>query len=192
MAEESSITTELSTKNIKNKPYILGISGGSASGKTSVAQIIFKLMGIQDCILISLDSYYKVITPEQRANLSEYNFDHPNAFDFDLVVEHLNDLLECKEIEMPVYNFTVSNRESYTIKIKPSNLIIFEGILALYDKRVRNLMDMKIFVDTDSDVRLARRSKGIFFIESIKFSLQGHQRPWKKPQKCNPKISQIC
>jgi uridine kinase len=158
MAEESLKILDSTQKNIKTKPYLIGISGGSASGKTSVAQIIFKLIGIQDCILISLDSYYKVLAPEQYANLSEYNFDHPNAFDWDLVVKNLNDLLESKEIEMPVYNFTISRREPFTHKVKPSNLIIFEGILAFYDKRVRNLMDMKIFVDTDSDVRLARRS----------------------------------
>jgi uridine kinase len=169
MAEELTTTSELSTKQIKTKPYLIGISGGSASGKTSVAQIIFKLIGIQDCILFSLDSYYKVLSPEQYANLSEYNFDHPNAFDFDLVVKHLNDLLDLKEIEMPVYNFTVSKRESHTVTLKPSNLIIFEGILALYDKRVRNLMDMKIFVDTDSDVRLARRGK--IFIQFFQFSI---------------------
>lgn len=162
MAEDSTKLLDSSQKAIITKPYLIGISGGSASGKTSVAQIIFKLIGIQDCNLISLDSYYKKLAPEQYANLSEYNFDHPNAFDWDLVVQNLTDLLESKEIEMPVYNFTVSKRESFTHRILPSNLIIFEGILAFYDKRVRNLMDMKIFVDTDSDVRLARRSK-IFY-----------------------------
>jgi uridine kinase len=144
---------------MKTKPYLIGIAGGSASGKTSVAQVIFKFMGIQDCILISQDSYYKVLGEEQYRNLSEYNFDHPNAFDFDLISEHLNDLLNGKDVNMPVYNFTVSRRENFTNLVKPCNLIIFEGILALYDKRVRNLMDMKIFVDTDSDVRLARRGK---------------------------------
>ena len=143
----------------KSKPYLIGISGGSASGKTSVAQIIFKLIGIQDCVLVSQDSYYKVLNEDQYKNLSEYNFDHPNAFDFDLVVEHLNDLLSGKDVNMPVYNFTVSRREKFTNLVKSCNLIIFEGILALYDKRVRNLMDMKIFVDTDSDIRLARRGK---------------------------------
>jgi len=143
----------------RTKPYLIGISGGSASGKTSVAQIIFKLIGIEDCVLVSQDSYYKVIPEEQYKNLSEYNFDHPHAFDFDLIVEHLTDLLSGKDVNMPVYNFTVSRREKFTNLVKSCNLIIFEGILALYDKRVRNLMDMKIFVDTDSDVRLARRGK---------------------------------
>jgi uridine kinase len=141
------------------KPYLIGVAGGSASGKTSVAQVIFKLIGIQDCVLISTDSYYKDLKPEEYENLSEYNFDHPNAFDFDLILEHLSQLLSGKEVQMPVYNFTTSKRENYCTIVRPCNLIIFEGILALYDKRVRNLMDMKIFVDTDSDVRLARRSK---------------------------------
>ena len=145
--------------NLKTKPYLIGIAGGSASGKTSVAQMIFKLVGIQDCILVSQDSYYKVIPEEQYKNLSEYNFDHPNAFDFDLILEQLNDLLCGKDVEMPIYNFTVSRREKFTNLAKSCNLIIFEGILGLYHKRVRNLMDMKIFVDTDSDVRLARRGK---------------------------------
>lgn len=147
--------------NLKSKPYLIGISGGSASGKTSVAQIIFKHIGIEDCVLISQDSYYKQLPEEQYKNLSEYNFDHPNAFDFDLILEHLRDLLYGKDVNMPVYNFTTSRREDFTNLVKSSNLIIFEGILALYDKRVRSLMDMKIFVDTDSDVRLARR--GIIF-----------------------------
>lgn len=155
--EDTIEETIKSINQLRVKPYLIGISGGSASGKTSVAQVISKLMGIQDCILISQDSYYKVLKEDQYRNLSEYNFDHPNAFDFDLVVEHLSDLLNGKDVNMPVYNFTVSKRESFTQLVKPCNLIIFEGILALYDKRVRNLMDMRIFVDTDSDVRLARR-----------------------------------
>ena len=147
------------TNNFKIKPYLIGISGGSASGKTSVAQVIFKLIGIEDCVLISLDSYYKDMSEEEYKNLSEYNFDHPNAFDFDLICEHLADLLNGKDVQMPIYNFNISKREDKFSIVKPCHLIIFEGILALYDKRVRNLMDMKIFVDTDGDIRLARRSK---------------------------------
>ena len=122
-------------KNEREHSWSKNCSANKASPITTSAhknlepqgdQIIFKLIGIQDCILFSLDSYYKVLSPEQYANLSEYNFDHPNAFDFDLVVKHLNDLLDLKEIEMPVYNFTVSKRESHTVTLKPSNLIIFD------------------------------------------------------------------
>lgn len=143
----------------KTRPYLIGIAGGSASGKTAVANIIFKFIGIQDCLLFSMDSYYKGPNDEERKNMSEYNFDHPNAIDFELVSEHLKILMEGKSIDMPIYNFAISKREQGTVKVNPSNLIIFEGILALYDKRLRDLMDMKIFVDSDGDIRLARRSK---------------------------------
>ena len=142
-----------------NKPYIIGLSGGSASGKTSVSKEIFTKMGVEDCLMITMDSYYRVITPEERKDISNFNFDHPSAFDFDLLTVHLRDLLNGKTIEMPIYNFTTSSREKDTVTIKPTFLIIFEGIFALYDQRIRDIMDMKIFVDTDDDVRLARRSK---------------------------------
>ena len=153
--------------------YFIGISGGSASGKTSVSKIIFEKIGINDCILFSMDSYYKPIkqfsfniSENEINNLSEYNFDHPNAFDFDLLFEHLRDLSNRKIINMPIYNFTTSAREEGTQTIKPANVIIFEGILAFYDlvfvqiinQRIINLMDLLIFVDTDDDIRLARRS----------------------------------
>jgi uridine kinase len=141
------------------KPYIIGLSGGSASGKTSVSKEIFDRMGVEDCLMITMDSYYRVISPEERKNLSNFNFDHPSAFDFDLLTTHLRDLLNGKTIEMPIYSFTTSSREEKTVTTKPSYLIIFEGIFALYDQRIREIMDMKIFVDTDDDVRLARRSK---------------------------------
>ena len=143
----------------KNKPYIIGITGGSASGKTSLSIEIFKTLELQDCLLISMDSYYRVISDEERSNLINYNFDHPSAFDFELLYSNIRDLLNDKDIDMPIYDFTTSSRLKETKKVKPSKLIIFEGIFALYDPRIRSLMDMKIFVDTDDDVRLARRSK---------------------------------
>lgn len=140
------------------KPYIIGISGGSASGKTSVSKEIFDRMGFDDCLMITMDSYYRIISKEEREDLANFNFDHPTSFDYDLLNEQLTNLLNNKTVEMPVYNFTISAREEYTQTIKPSYLIVFEGIFALYDRRIRDLMDMKIFVDTDDDVRLARRS----------------------------------
>ena len=155
--------------NSKIKPYIIGITGGSASGKTSVSVEIFKTLGVDDCLLISMDSYYRVISDDERSNLSNYNFDHPNAFDFDLLNTHLRDLLNEKEIEMPIYDFTTSSRLKDTVKVKPSKLIVFEGIFSLYDPRIRSIMDMKIFVDTDDDVRLARRSKTKKFIVNYLF-----------------------
>lgn len=149
----------MSLKDIQNKPFIIGLSGGSASGKTSVSKEIFQRMGVEDCLMITMDSYYRVISDEERKNISNFNFDHPSAFDFDLLTHQLRELLNGRPVEMPIYSFTTSSREKNTITIKPSYLIIFEGIFALYDPRIRDIMDMKIFVDTDDDVRLARRSK---------------------------------
>ena len=137
-------------------PYLIGIAGGSGSGKTSVANEIFK--NIQtNCLLFSMDTYYKDLTPEQMKNISEYNFDEPKALDLDLLHSHLNDLMNWKSIEMPTYDFTTSSRQPETKKLIPCKFIIFEGILSFYDIRIRNLMNMKIFVDLDDDIRLARR-----------------------------------
>jgi len=144
------------------KPYIIGISGGSASGKTSVSKEIFQRMGVEDCLMITMDSYYRVISDEERQDLKNFNFDHPSAFDYELLLEQLRDLLNGKSVEMPIYDFNTSSRVKETECKKPTYLIVFEGIFALYDERIRNIMDMKIFVDTDDDVRLARRSKYYF------------------------------
>eukprot|EP00340_Litonotus_pictus_P004364 CAMPEP_0170518836 /NCGR_PEP_ID=MMETSP0209-20121228/4434_1 /TAXON_ID=665100 ORGANISM="Litonotus pictus, Strain P1" /NCGR_SAMPLE_ID=MMETSP0209 /ASSEMBLY_ACC=CAM_ASM_000301 /LENGTH=377 /DNA_ID=CAMNT_0010804539 /DNA_START=128 /DNA_END=1261 /DNA_ORIENTATION=- len=104
-----------------------------------------------------MDSYYRVISSDERKNLANFNFDHPSAFDFDLLLIQLRQLLNGETIEMPIYDFTTSSRKEETETRKPSHLIIFEGIFAMYDERIRNIMDMMIFVDTDDDVRLARR-----------------------------------
>lgn len=157
------MSTEITKNNLVFKPYIIGISGGSASGKTSVSREIFNRLGIDDCKLITMDSYYRVITKEERDNLSNFNFDHPSSFDFDLLLEQLRLLLNGNDIEMPIYDFVTSSRKKETETIKPAPLIIFEGIFALYDERIRNILDMMIFVDTDDDIRLARRSKYLLF-----------------------------
>ena len=140
-----------------NKPFLIGICGGSASGKTSVANIIFKYVGLQNCLLFSMDMYYKGPNDEERKHLSDYNFDHPDALDLDLLRQHLKMLSEGKEINMPIYEFNGSYRKKETQVVKPNKIIIFEGILAFHDKRMRDMMDMKIFVDLDGDVRLSRR-----------------------------------
>jgi len=141
----------------RNKPYLIGIAGGSGSGKTSVANIIFKYLGMSECLLFSMDTYYKDLTEEQQKNISEYNFDHPDALDFELLNKHLNSLMNWESINMPTYDFTTSSRRKETIKLYPNKIIIFEGILAFYDKKIRDLMNIKIFVDLDSDIRLSRR-----------------------------------
>ena len=156
----SSIITKLK-EPIKNKerkkPYLIGISGGSGGGKTSVANLIFKSIGAEYALLFSMDTYYKDLTPEQEKNLSNYNFDSPEALDLDLLYQHLNDLMHWKNIKMPTYDFSKNKRNSYTIDLKPAKIIVFEGILAFYDKRMRELMDLKLFIDLDDDIRLSRR-----------------------------------
>ena len=141
------------------EPFLIGICGGSASGKTTVAQKIIKELGVPWVTLLSMDSFYKVLSEEQHemAARNEYNFDHPDAFDFDLLNETLKRLRDGKKVEVPIYNFVTHRREAKTVSMYGANVLIFEGILAFHNKDVLDLLDMKVFVDTDSDVRLSRR-----------------------------------
>lgn len=139
------------------RPFFVGICGGSASGKTSIAKVLNKFAGSENCLLFSMDNYYKGPTPEERKRLNEYNFDCPYALDLDLLFQHLRDLMDNKEIDMPIYEFNGSYRKEETTRVAPKKIIIFEGILAFHDKRIRDLMDIKIFVSLDPDLRLSRR-----------------------------------
>ncbi|KAK6188111.1 hypothetical protein SNE40_004362 [Patella caerulea] len=141
------------------KPFVIGISGGSASGKTTVARKIIEALDVPWVSLLSMDSFYKVLNKEQhdQAARNEYNFDHPDAFDFELLIATLRRLKEGKIVEVPIYNFQTHSREPTEKTIYGANVVIFEGILTFYSKELLQMMDMKIFVDTDSDVRLARR-----------------------------------
>jgi uridine kinase len=140
-------------------PYIIGIGGGSASGKTSVSEQIIKDLGVPWVALLSMDSFYNSLTPEQieAAHQSNFNFDHPDAFSFDLLYKCLLDIKKGIKVEVPVYDFATHSRLDRTEPLYGANVVLFEGIFALYDKRVRDLMDLKLFVDTDADVRLSRR-----------------------------------
>jgi len=144
---------------VRKEPFFIGISGGSASGKTTVATNIIKQLDVQWVTLLSMDAFYKVLTEEQHqlASQNEYNFDRPDAFDFELLIDTLKRLKEYREVKVPIYNFVTHRREDRTIPMYGANVIIFEGIFSFHDDRVRNMMDMKIFVDTDSDIRLCRR-----------------------------------
>lgn len=140
------------------KPYLIGIAGASGSGKTSVANIILKYVGRSNCLLFSMDSYYKELSEKEMVNVSQYNFDSPDAIDLDLLSLHLESVMNWNSIEMPIYNFALNKRENKTQSVSPNKIIIFEGILAFYDKRIRDQMNMKIFVDLDRDICLSRRS----------------------------------
>lgn len=143
-----------------SKPILIGIAGGSASGKTSIANILKENFSLTNSInIIRMDDYYKdqsSLTIEERQNT---NYDHPLAFDFDFMCTQIKQLLECKPIEKPTYDFTVHNRSDITEIVNPSDVIILEGLFALYNPEIRELEDIKIFVDTDSDIRIIRRLK---------------------------------
>ncbi|XP_036281746.1 uridine-cytidine kinase-like 1 isoform X6 [Pipistrellus kuhlii] len=139
--------------------FAIGLGGGSASGKTTVARMIIEALDVPWVVLLSMDSFYKVLTRQQQeqAALHNYNFDHPDAFDFDLIVSTLQKLKQGKSVKVPVYDFTTHSRKKDWKMLYGANVIIFEGIMAFADKTLLELLDMKIFVDTDSDIRLVRR-----------------------------------
>ena len=137
-------------------PIIIGIAGGSGSGKTTFAQNLKKEFE-NEIVVLSHDFYYKnhdELTFEERKKL---NFDHPNAFDTDMLVEHLKELKNGNPIDHPVYSFVRHNREEQTVRVEPRKIILVEGILIFENKELRDLMDIKIFVDTDADIRFIRR-----------------------------------
>lgn len=141
----------------KKTPLIIGITGGSGSGKTSVTNAISEVFKNHSVVVIQQDYYYKDqshLKFEERLNT---NYDHPLAFDNDLLLEHIHNLLDNKAIEKPVYDYARHTRSSETIKIEPKDVIILEGILVLEDERLRNMMNIKLFVDTDADLRIIRR-----------------------------------
>ena len=135
---------------------IIGIAGGTGSGKTTVVKKIMESLPKNRVVLLPQDSYYKDsshVPVELRQNI---NFDHPDAFDWELLSEHIFRLKKGDSIEQPVYSFITSTRQSETIHIEPQEVVIIAGILALSDKKLRDLMDLKIFVDADPDERLIR------------------------------------
>jgi len=141
------------------EPFVIGICGGSASGKTTVAKKIIEELDVPWVTLLSMDSFYKVLSEESHklAENNDYNFDHPDAFDFDLMVSTLKRLKAGKRVEVPCYNFVTHSREKRTKIMYGANVIICEGILLFSHTKLLEMLDMKIFIDTDSDVRLSRR-----------------------------------
>lgn len=135
---------------------IIGIAGGTGSGKTTVVRKIVEALPPNYVAVVPLDSYYNdttELTDEQRKAI---NFDHPDAFDWKLLIEQVNDLRHGKSIEQPTYSYILSNRLPETIHVDPKPVIIIEGIMTLINRKLRDMMDLKIFVDCDSDERLIR------------------------------------
>ncbi|WP_125154649.1 uridine kinase [Clostridium rectalis] len=139
------------------RPVLIGISGGTGSGKSTIAKEIYTKFH-ENCIaMIEQDSYYKDQSHLSFDDRIKTNYDHPDAFDNELLVKHLQMLLEGKNVEKPIYDFEKHNRKKETIKVEARDIIIVEGILVLEDKLLRDILDIKIYVDTDADVRIIRR-----------------------------------
>ncbi|XP_068429533.1 uridine-cytidine kinase 1 [Clinocottus analis] len=150
----------------RHHPFLIGVSGGTASGKSTVCAKIMELLGQnkvdhrqRKVAIISQDSFYRVLTPEQKAKAlkGQYNFDHPEAFDSELMYRTLKDIEQGKVVEVPTYDFVTHSRLADRITVYPADVVLFEGILVFYPQKVRDMFHMKLFVDTDSDVRLSRR-----------------------------------
>ena len=136
---------------------LIGIAGGTGSGKTTLADKLVESFGRDEVSILRHDNYYKRhddIPFEERAKL---NYDHPDAFDTDLLCQHILELKAGKSIEMPVYDYAMHNRSDKTILVHPAPVIVLEGILLFVEKDLCDLMDIKVFVDTDADVRILRR-----------------------------------
>ena len=135
---------------------IIGIAGGTGSGKTTVVKKIAQALPPHCAAIVPLDSYYNDTTGMTDEERRAINFDHPDAFDWKLLTEHIKMLKNGQAIEQPTYSYIISNRLPETIHVEPKPVIILEGIMTLHYKKLRDMMDLKIFVDTDADVRLIR------------------------------------
>ena len=141
---------------MQGKICIVGVAGGTASGKTTIVRKIKENFG-DDIVVINHDSYYKAHNDLSYEDRSKLNYDHPDSFDTQMMIEDVKKLKNNEEVDIPVYDFSVHNRADATVHIVPKNVIILEGILVLENKELRDLMDIKVFVDTDADERLMRR-----------------------------------
>ncbi len=142
---------------MKQKPIVIGVAGGSGSGKTSVTRSIIESFEGKSVLMLEQDYYYKDQSHLPFEERLKTNYDHPFAFDNDLLIDHINTLLNYEPIEKPVYDYAQHTRSGEVVHVEPKDVIILEGILILEDERLRNLMDMKLFVDTDADIRIIRR-----------------------------------
>ena len=136
---------------------VIGITGGSGSGKSTVVKRIKERY--PNAVLIEMDNYYKSATFVNNSNITAYNFDHPDAFDMDLMMQNLASLKEGKSCMMPQYDFVHHTRKEEFVKVEPSSIIVIDGLMVFYDERVRKLLDLKLYVDTPADIRFIRRLK---------------------------------
>ncbi|MFZ5469993.1 MAG: uridine kinase [Myxococcota bacterium] len=138
-------------------PLVVGIAGGTASGKTTVTRKIHEALSKYRVVFIDQDSYYRDLSDIPLSERREVNFDHPDAFDTELLVRHLRELKQGRAIDKPRYDFVSSTREKQTVAVSPGDLVLIEGILVLYIDAIRAELDVRIFVDAEDDVRIIRR-----------------------------------
>ena len=138
-------------------PLVIGIAGGSGSGKTTVAQEILQRVGPDRIAFLQHDSYYKDLSGLPPIQKAEVNFDHPNSLETELLIQHIASLRDGKPVEVPIYDFSTHSRTSQTYTVQPRAVILVEGILIFTEAPLREMFDVKIFVDTDSDIRFIRR-----------------------------------
>ncbi|NMC30618.1 MAG: uridine kinase [Pelolinea sp.] len=139
------------------KPIVIGIAGGTGSGKTTVANVILDAVGRHRIAYLPHDAYYRDLSDLPPVQKAEVNFDHPNSLETELMIEHVKELKAGKAVDIPVYDFSTHSRTNRTIHVEPQPVIIVEGILIFAEKKLRELFDMKLFVDTDPDIRFIRR-----------------------------------
>jgi len=138
-------------------PIVIGIAGGSGSGKTTVANVILHRVGADRIAYLAHDAYYRDLTHLPYPQRVEVNFDHPESVETELMIQHILQLKAWQGIDLPIYDFTTHSRTEKTVRIDPQRVILVEGILIFAERALRDLFDVKIFVDTDSDIRLIRR-----------------------------------
>ncbi len=141
------------------KNIIIGIAGGTGSGKTSVAKALVKDLHLNGAVIIEQDWYYKDLSHLQQDERLKWNFDHPDSVEFDLLIRDLKAMSEGRTVKVPQYNYVTHSRAKETLTVKPQKVVIVEGILVLYEPVLRDLLDIKLFVDTPADIRFIRRIK---------------------------------
>ena len=142
---------------IRTPPLVIGIAGGTGSGKTTVTNAIVERVGLQHIAVLQHDAYYRDLKDLPYSQRILVNFDHPNSLETELLVAHVETLKTYQPIELPVYDFKTHSRTTHTIMIEPRPIVLVEGILIFAEPALRSLFDIKIFVDTDSDIRFIRR-----------------------------------
>lgn len=139
------------------KPFLIGIAGGTGSGKTSVARRIYESLHVESAAFLDYDAYYKELGHLSLEERQRINFDHPDSLDVELFIDHLQRLIAGQPVEKPVYDFTRHTRAERTVRVEPRDVVLVDGILLFADERLREMFDLKIFVDTEADVRFIRR-----------------------------------